>query len=202
MTAEFMDVTYGAQRLLDRPDLLLHTLLELANAVADGAATGHSPPGSSRSDLEQRLFDAVGPARREEAAEVLRIGRVSWRLRDDDNLLLSRVESQLFRAVDLALERLRAAGRLRGQPRRDEEAIAAIVAALQRLVVDTHVRTGRITHRGSEERGGSPRRNLGSSSVNRPHRAWPADWSAASLRPTTSRGFERARCLSAMPSSR
>ena len=81
--------------------------------------------------MEQRLFDAVGPARRAEAAEVLRIGRVSWRLRDDDNLLLSRVESQLFRAVDLALERLRAAGRLRGQPRRDEQAITAIVAALQ-----------------------------------------------------------------------
>ena len=84
------------QRLLDRPDLLLHMLLELANAGADDAASGHSPPGSSRSDLEQRLFDAVGPARREEAAEMLRIGRVSWRLRDDDNLLLSRVESQLF----------------------------------------------------------------------------------------------------------
>lgn len=131
VTSEFMDVTYGAQRLLQRPELLVHTLLELANAGADGAAAGHSPPGSNRTDLEQRLFDRVGPARREEAAELLRIGRVSWRLRDDDNLLLSRVESQLFRAVDLALERLRAAGRLVGKPRRDEETIAAIAAALQ-----------------------------------------------------------------------
>ena len=148
VTAEFMDVTYGAQRLLDRPDLLLHTLLELANAGADGAASGHSPPGSSRSDLEQRLFDAVGPARREEAAEMLRIGRVSWRLRDDDNLLLSRVESQLLRAVDLALERLQAAGRLRGQPRRDEEAIASDCGSSARLV-RCHIRTGRITIRGS-----------------------------------------------------
>jgi len=54
------------------------------------------------------LFEAVGPARRDEAAEVLRIGTVSWRLRDDDNLLLSRVESQLNRAVAIALDRLRA----------------------------------------------------------------------------------------------
>jgi phosphohistidine swiveling domain-containing protein len=131
LTAAFMDVTYGAQRLLDRPDLLLHTLLELANAGAVGAASNQPQSGRSRSDLERRFFDAVGPARHAEAAEVLRIGRVSWRLRDDDNLLLSRVESQLFRAVDLALERLRASGRLRGQPRRDEKAIAAIVAALQ-----------------------------------------------------------------------
>jgi hypothetical protein len=30
---EFMDVTYGAERLQDRPDLLLHTLLELAADV-------------------------------------------------------------------------------------------------------------------------------------------------------------------------
>ena len=129
LTAEFMDVTYGAQRLLDRPDLLLHTLLELAVEVDHGVPLSHEHQGLSRTELERRFFDAVGPARGEEAAEVLRIGRVSWRLRDDDNLLLSRVESQLFRAVDLALERLCAAGRLRGEPRRDPEAIPAIVAA-------------------------------------------------------------------------
>jgi pyruvate,water dikinase len=131
LTAEFMDVTYGVQRLLDRPDLLLHTLLELAVEVDHGVPRSHERQGLSRTGLERRFFNAVGPARREEAAEVLRIGRVSWRLRDDDNLLLSRVESQLFRAVDLALERLRAAGRLRGQPRRCPEAIPAIVAALR-----------------------------------------------------------------------
>jgi pyruvate,water dikinase len=61
---------------------------------------------------------------------VLRIGRVSWRLRDDDNLLLSRVESQLFRAVDVALKRLRAAGRLHGEPQRTEEMVPAVAAAL------------------------------------------------------------------------
>ena len=148
LTTEFMDVTYGAQRLLERPELLLHTLLELAIDGDDGVPRGHSHPGSSRSDLERRLFDAVGPARREEAAEVLRIGRVSWRLRDDDNLLLSRVESQLLRAVDLALERLRAAGRLRGQPRRRREAIAAIVAALKDSSA-RHIRAARITIRRS-----------------------------------------------------
>ena len=61
---------------------------------------------------------------------MLRVGRVSWRLRDDDNLLLSRVESQLFRVVDLALERLRGRTAAR-QPRRCPEAIPAIVAALR-----------------------------------------------------------------------
>jgi pyruvate,water dikinase len=83
-----------------------------------------------RSELEERLFDAIGPARRDEAAEVLRIGRVSWRLRDDDNLLLSRVESQLNRAVAMALDRLRAAGRLRREPRRTDDLVPALATAL------------------------------------------------------------------------
>jgi pyruvate,water dikinase len=43
---------------------------------------------------------------------VLTIGRLSWRLRDDDNLLLGRVESQLLRGAKVAASRLRAAGRL------------------------------------------------------------------------------------------
>jgi pyruvate,water dikinase len=80
--------------------------------------------------LEERLYRAVGPARRDEAAEVLRIGSVSWRLRDDDNLLLSRVESQLNGAVAMALDRLRAAGRLLREPRRTDDMVRAIATAL------------------------------------------------------------------------
>ena len=79
------------------PDLLLHTLLELAADTDHGAEPSQAHPGLSRGELERCFFEAVGPARREEATEVLRIGRVSWRLRNDDNLLLSRVESQLLR---------------------------------------------------------------------------------------------------------
>ena len=86
--------------------------------------------GVVRSGLEKRSFDAIGPARRDEAAEVLRIGRVSWRLRDDDNLLLSRVESQLNRAVAMALDRLRAAGRLRQEPRCTDDMVPALATAL------------------------------------------------------------------------
>jgi pyruvate,water dikinase len=129
LTAEYMDITYGSERLLNRPDLLLHTLIELA---ADrGSESDEEHQRADPAELELRFFEAVGPARRKEAAEVLRIGRLSWRLRDDDNLLLSRVESQLFRAVDLALDRLRTAGRLRGEARRSEDTLPTIVAALR-----------------------------------------------------------------------
>ena len=130
LAAGFMDVMYGPERLLDRPDLLLHTLLELADAPARDARPAEPSQGVGRAELEERLFDAVGPARRDEAAEVLRIGMVSWRLRDDDNLLLSRVESQLNRGVAMALDRLRAAGRLRREPRRTDDLVSALATAL------------------------------------------------------------------------
>ncbi len=105
-----MDVAYGSERLSDRPDLLLRTILEMA-------ATGMlpSPPDAARAEvarLEQRLFQAVGSERCAEAEEVLATGRLSWRLRDDDNLLLGRLESQLLRALHLATDRLQARGRL------------------------------------------------------------------------------------------
>ena len=130
LASQFMDVMYGAERLLDRPDLLLHTLLELADAPARDTRPADSRQGVGRAELEARLYNAVGLARRAEAAEVLRIGRVSWRLRDDDNLLLSRVESQVNRAVAMALDRLRAAGRLRQEPRRTDDMVRAIASAL------------------------------------------------------------------------
>jgi phosphohistidine swiveling domain-containing protein len=126
LTGQFMDVTYDSERLLDRPELLMHTLLELAA----GAERSPEAEGPDTATLERRLFEAAGPARRAEATEVLRIARLSWRLRDDDNLLLSRVESQLFRAADLGVERLRAVGRLCGKPRRTEEVSSSVAAAL------------------------------------------------------------------------
>ena len=71
-------------------------------------------PSDSASELEEKLLDAVGPERRNEAMDVIETGRVSWKLRDDDNLLVARLESQLLRALDVAANRLRELGRLTG----------------------------------------------------------------------------------------
>ena len=62
---------------------------------------------------------------------MLRLGRLAWRLRDDDNLLLGRIESQLLRAADEAAERLRAADRLGEARRMREEDAPALIAALR-----------------------------------------------------------------------
>ena len=129
--AEVFDLAYSNTRLADRPDLLLRSVLELARSRNAGEEA-HKDPGPHRAELlAQRLLTAVGPARRDEALETLQLGRLSWRLRDNDNLLLARVESQLIRALNVAAARLRAAGRLAAEAPVEAEDAAEIAAALR-----------------------------------------------------------------------
>ena len=53
------------------------------------------------------LVTHVGQEGRQEALDFLRIARLSWRLRDDDNILMGRLEGQLLRAAELGRERMR-----------------------------------------------------------------------------------------------
>jgi phosphohistidine swiveling domain-containing protein len=130
---EFMDVAFGGQRLSDRPDLLLKTLLQMVGrprpAQQSYPEIGAPEPGMQ--ELEQRLLNAIGRDRREEATEVLAIGRLSWRLRDDDNMLVGRLESQLLRALELAAERLRQVGHLQEGAQLSVPAAPALADALR-----------------------------------------------------------------------
>jgi pyruvate,water dikinase len=136
---DFLDVAYGCERLADHPGWLLGTVLELASmpTAADGARledrTGFAAatPAPSAGDLERRLLDAVGPERHDEARELLALGRLSWRLRDDDNLLVGRLESQLLRALAIAAARLCTTGRLRTDAGVTPAAVPVLAAALR-----------------------------------------------------------------------
>ena len=129
---EFLDIAYGADRLSDRPDLILQNILELAQSTGAGSRHTAVPESRSVCVLEKRLMEAVGSDRHEEAREVLDIGRISWLLRDNDNLLLARVESQLLRAVHAAAERLKRAGRLEHKAVASENAAAVLIEALRK----------------------------------------------------------------------
>jgi pyruvate,water dikinase len=109
-----MDVAYGGERLSSQPDLLLQTILEMVRLPMPVQPQGPEPDATTPTvqTLEQRFLEAVGWERRQEAMEVLTIGRLSWQLRDDDNVLVGRLESQLLRALELAADRLTARGRL------------------------------------------------------------------------------------------
>jgi pyruvate,water dikinase len=138
LQSEFMDIAYGGERLAAHPGLLLQTILEMAKSPkpAELRTKEAVAEPSSVHALEQRFMEAVGPELREEAMDVLAVGRLSWRLRDDDNVLVGRLESQLLRALELAADRLRAAGRLR------EDAQVSIAAAFEIVEALRHPRYG------------------------------------------------------------
>ncbi|MBU4535260.1 MAG: hypothetical protein KKF16_05455 [Euryarchaeota archaeon] len=54
-----------------------------------------------------KLYPAAGDARIKEADEVLRIGCLSWKLRDDDNILLGQVENQFLKFLKYRAELLK-----------------------------------------------------------------------------------------------
>ena len=128
---QFMDITFSGQRLVENPTQLLHTVLELASKEGDQCEVGAPSNVGSAAKLEQRLLDAVGPNRQDEAREVVRLGRLSWRLRDDDNILVAKLESQLLRALQMAAARLQQAGRLNQDAAVGVKSIGAILAALR-----------------------------------------------------------------------
>jgi len=129
----FLDVAYGGERLSDRPDLVLSNVLEMASAGDQHGGQGapSAEPEEASVALEEKLLEAVGPARQDEALEMLKIGRLSWRLRDDDNVLVGRLESQLLRTLNLAAKRLRAAGRLQQEAQVTIPAAPILAAALR-----------------------------------------------------------------------
>jgi pyruvate,water dikinase len=61
----------------------------------------------------------------------LETARLSWRLRDDDNILVGRLESQLYHALRLALDRLRARGLLHGEAEVSVETAPLIAQVLR-----------------------------------------------------------------------
>ena len=133
---ELMDVAYGGERLSEQSDALVRTVLELAKKpqpaeTSETSAGPQDPVGRTVEALESQYLEAAGPERREEAMEVLAIGRLSWRLRDDDNLLVGRLESQLLRALALAVERLQAEARLQPEARASLEAASTLAKALR-----------------------------------------------------------------------
>jgi phosphohistidine swiveling domain-containing protein len=138
LLTNFMDVAYENERLSDRPDQVLSIVLEMATARTRPVSPAPQQSGESTVEkLTQRLLDAVGPARRDEALEVIALGRLSWRLRDDDNVLLGRVESQFLRALNLGADRLRRTGRLRASGPMSEKAAPVLATALQSPSDDT-----------------------------------------------------------------
>ena len=95
----YFDMTLNNQRWFDHDNLIIAIILQFSSQenirVSDERAGSH---------LLEKYYAAS--KNKEQAESFLALGRLSWQLRDDDNLLLSRIESQLIRVLNIAQERL------------------------------------------------------------------------------------------------
>jgi pyruvate,water dikinase len=101
--AEFGDLGGGA-----REDVLAVARRLASRAPAVAGSVAASPP--DREALVRRFVEAHPEAERERAAELLDLARASWRLRDDDNLYIGRLETLLVEALEEARRRGLAVG--------------------------------------------------------------------------------------------
>jgi pyruvate,water dikinase len=90
--AEFGDLAGDAQAERE-------AALAVARRLAARPAGGR-PARPDPERLVKQYLDAHSPDERERAAELLDLARASWRLRDDDNLYLGRLEALLVAALD------------------------------------------------------------------------------------------------------
>jgi pyruvate,water dikinase len=148
LNRRFFDIAYDRTRLHEAPGPLLHAVLELSRADHPGQSSRVRP--RTLAELEEGLWDAVGEERLEEAREILAIGRLSWKLRDDDNLLVARIESQLLRAIDLGVRRLRKAGKVSGDSPGGIEDVPIVTLALRNPASDPMKLTARREATGSK----------------------------------------------------
>jgi len=111
---EEMNIYYDNVSLADDPRTLLKTILALADTTIEN--TEHSESIAKKQELENIYLEKAGPQKRDSALNWLRIGRLSWKLRDDDNILLSKLENHLYLYLKEALNRLQKAGLVKETP--------------------------------------------------------------------------------------
>ena len=108
LLSEQMDLYYDNVSLADDPGSLLQTILGLAESEFKKDEY-REVEGFAR-ELEKVYLEKAGADRHGEAVNWLRIGRLSWKLRDNDNILLSKLENQLYLYLKEGLTRLLKAG--------------------------------------------------------------------------------------------
>ena len=100
---KYLDVVFDFSRLIERNDLLGKHIIHLVEGLNTSREMDKE---NSVAELEKRLINAVGKEKEEEAREIIKLGRLSWKIRDDDNLLLSKIEAQLLRVIRKGLSYL------------------------------------------------------------------------------------------------
>jgi len=123
---KYLDISYGQERLNHNPLILIKNIIEMSKRNIKRTLNEEK----NIVILERKLFTAVGSERIEEAQEIVNIGRLSWRLRDDDNLLIGKVESQVLNGLDIAVSRLKKTDQIIGHGKATLKNASVIAKAL------------------------------------------------------------------------
>ncbi|SFM29470.1 PEP/pyruvate-binding domain-containing protein [Methanolobus profundi] len=114
---------FGHSGSIGNRDELLKLITEMASRPEKKI-----PVESGHSDVEEKFFSSFPEKDRAFAEELLDIGRISYRLRDDDNIYLGRIEHQYLLSLDEAKRRL--ADRIEGPEISNDIELQEILKAL------------------------------------------------------------------------
>ncbi len=117
--AKFGDQSWSKARINQDPKALFTILLTMAR----GEPPRKGPTKRRQKSLETRFFSRFDEDQKEFAAELLDLGRASYRLRDDDNIYMGKIQAQIVAAVEEGKKRLRQKGRMLS-PRVEERDVA------------------------------------------------------------------------------
>ena len=95
------DSSYKGDSLLANKEDLLKLILNMAEAKID-----LKKEWEDISILEDKFFSAFKKEQIDFAKDILNLARISWRVRDDDNIYLGKLESALVDSVNLGKSRL------------------------------------------------------------------------------------------------
>ena len=129
-----MDISYENVSLKSAPEVTLRVIVALSDAPGrkKELITEETADTEVNADTEEAAdTEETGLARKyyreaeeqgslEAAERWLKIGKTSWKLRDDDNLLVGKIENQLLGFMAEALKRLLAGNKIEGIPKKYE----------------------------------------------------------------------------------
>jgi len=98
--------TYGDKTCAESREGLVHIIMQMADS-STMEERKQNRAGRNKADLESLFFEKFKQGdNRAQAEELLDLARASYRLRDDDNILLGRIEEQYVLAVQEGRNRL------------------------------------------------------------------------------------------------
>lgn len=120
---QFGDLTWGGSRLQEDSSRIVDLLLEMASLPSDQETYQIQDAKS----LEEEFLSKFEGEQGAYAVELIDLARASYRLRDDDNIRLGKIEGQLMAAVEEGKRRIAKQHSIDTGPLEKEEVVKALI---------------------------------------------------------------------------